>query len=111
ALQGRDARGAPARRRHGGMQVPGHRVSGWTRPALVTAALVLGGCGQFFDWLGGEDDDAVYDGSRCELDGARIHCSHHSDTLWTGKTGVTPRVVHWQVPVGEAPAEGWPVAL
>lgn len=79
---------------------------------LATVALALGGCGQLFDWLGGdEDDDAVYDGSRCKLDGKRIHCSHHSDTLWTGTTGVTPRVVHWQVPVGDAPPEGWPVAI
>ena len=79
---------------------------------LAGVALALGGCGQLFDWLGGdEDDDAVYDGSRCKLDGKRIHCSHHSDTLWTGTTGVTPRVVHWQVPVGDSPPEGWPVAI
>ena len=79
---------------------------------LAAVALPLGGCGQLFDWLGGdEDDDAVYDGSRCKLDGKRIHCSHHSDTLWTGTTGVTPRVVHWQVPVGDGPPEGWPVAI
>lgn len=81
------------------------------RALLVLASVTLGGCGQLFDWLGGEDDDAVYDGSRCELDGKTIHCSRHSDTLWTGTTSVTPRVVHWQVPVGEAPADGWPVAI
>ena len=86
------------------------------RTPTVLALLVLGlptlGCAQLFDWLAGDtDDDAVYDGSRCKLDGGRIHCSHHSDTLWTGLTGVTPRIVHWQVPVGEAPAEGWPVVL
>jgi poly(3-hydroxybutyrate) depolymerase len=79
--------------------------------ASIGVALMLGGCGQFFDWLGGKDDDAVYDGSRCEEDGDRIHCSYHSDTLWTGLTGITPRMVHWQVPVGEAPAAGWPVAI
>ncbi|MFO7561465.1 MAG: hypothetical protein R6X02_02380 [Enhygromyxa sp.] len=78
--------------------------------AALVFGLGLGGCG-FLDWLGGEDEDAVYDGSRCKLEGDRIHCSHRSDTLWTGKTGVTPRVVHWQVPVGDAPVEGWPVAL
>lgn len=84
------------------------------RSALACAAILLPlvGCGQLFDWLGGDDDDdAVYDGSRCKLDGDDIHCAHHSDTLWTGLTGVTPRIVHWQVPVGEAPAEGWPVAI
>jgi poly(3-hydroxyoctanoate) depolymerase len=79
--------------------------------APVAVALLLGGCGPLFGWLGGDDDNAVYDGSRCKLDGARIYCSHRSDTLWTGKLNVTPRIVHWQVPVGEAPPEGWPVVL
>lgn len=82
-----------------------------TKLALLASTLPLAGCGPLFDWLGGEDDDAVYDGSRCELDGDAIHCSHHSDTLWTGKTSVIPRVVHWQVPVGDPPADGWPVAI
>lgn len=79
--------------------------------AVLALALGLGGCGQLFDWFGRDDGDEVYDGSRCKLDGKRIHCSHHSDTLWTGTTGVIPRVVHWQVPVGEAPLEGWPVVI
>lgn len=85
-------------------------IAEWVSVATVT--LTLGGCAQLFDWLDGdEDDDAIYDGSRCKLDSKRIHCSHHSDTLWTGITSVTPRMVHWQVPVGDAPAEGWPVAI
>src|SRR5690554_1610232 len=80
--------------------------------ASASAPFVLGGCAQLFDWLGGdEDDDAIYDGSRCKVDGKSIHCAHHSDTLWTGLTGVTPRIVHWQVPVGQAPPAGWPVAI
>ncbi|MFZ5480008.1 MAG: plasmid partitioning protein [Myxococcota bacterium] len=46
--------------------------------------------------------------SRCRADGAAIRCEHETDVY---SDGATDRDVLWQVPLGEAPADGWPVAL
>ena len=49
--------------------------------------------------------------SRCEVTALTVTCTHHSETVFTGLTGISPREVHWQVPLGEAPPSGWPVAI
>lgn len=40
-----------------------------------------------------------------------LTCERHTDTLWTGAAGITPRNVHWQVPVGTPPEGGWPAVV
>jgi poly(3-hydroxybutyrate) depolymerase len=82
-----------------------HRV----RILALLCPIAVGGCGTA--WYGDDDPDAVYDASRCLVESERLHCAHHSKTLWTGIASLTPRVVHWQVPVGEAPASGWPIVI
>lgn len=78
-------------------------------PLALLGLVAVGGCSPA--WYGDDDPDAVYDGSRCLVEDTRLHCAHHSKTVWTGLASLTPRVVHWQVPVGEAPASGWPTAI
>jgi dienelactone hydrolase len=78
---------------------------------LSTLASPLVGVGCSTAWYGDDDPDASYDGSRCLVEDQRLHCAHHSKTVWTGLANLTPRVVYWQVPVGEAPASGWPTAI
>jgi poly(3-hydroxybutyrate) depolymerase len=77
---------------------------------LLLLPLLACSCG----WLFGGDEegegDVVYGDSRCEIDD-RLHCARHITTLNTGLTGLTPRKVHWQVPVGDPPESGWPVAI
>jgi dienelactone hydrolase len=75
--------------------------------SIVAPSLV--GCSTA--WYGDDDPDAVYGDSRCLVEDERLHCAHRSKTVWTGLANLTPRVVHWQVPVGEAPASGWPIAI
>ncbi len=55
--------------------------------------------------------DAGSVSSRCEAEDDWIRCDHQSTTILAGLSGLLPRDVHWQIPVGEAPAEGWPVAI
>lgn len=50
-------------------------------------------------------------GSRCTVGAQALVCTHETTTLLTGFTGLLPREVHWQVPLGEAPASGWPAAI
>src|SRR4029453_19326222 len=40
-----------------------------------------------------------------------LTCSHNTEVLLTGALGLTPRQVHWQVPVGTPPAGGWPAVV
>lgn len=40
-----------------------------------------------------------------------ISCSRTETRLWTGRLGITPRDVHWQVPVGTPPPGGWPAVV
>lgn len=49
--------------------------------------------------------------SRCEETADTLTCSHQTTTLFTGYTGLAPRQVHWQVPLGDPPEDGWPVAV
>jgi len=57
------------------------------------------------------DVEVTPDPSRCDVGDFTITCEHTTDTLFTGVTGFTPRQVHHQVPLGDAPAAGWPVAI
>lgn len=85
------------------------RVVPSSRPLLLLPLLVCG-CGWLF---GGEEEgegDVVYGDSRCTIDD-RLHCARHITTLHTGLLDATPRKVHWQVPVGDPPDSGWPVAI
>jgi poly(3-hydroxybutyrate) depolymerase len=77
---------------------------------VLLTPLLLCSCGWLFG--GGEEGegDVVYGDSRCEV-GQRLHCARHITTLQTGLSGLTPRKVHWQVPVGDPPESGWPVAI
>jgi poly(3-hydroxyoctanoate) depolymerase len=79
------------------------------RVLALLCSVAVAGCGSA--WYGDDDPDAVYAGSRCLVEAERLHCAHHSKTIWTGIASLTPRVVHWQIPVGEAPASGWPTAI
>jgi dienelactone hydrolase len=56
------------------------------------------------------DDEPVLE-SRCTIGTDLITCSHQTRTVWTGITGLVPRDVHWQVPSGTPPADGWPTVL
>lgn len=49
------------------------------------------------------------DGVRCAVDGDRRVCAHETTALPTGAWG--PRTVHHQVPLGDPPEAGWPVAV
>ncbi|MFK7992116.1 MAG: plasmid partitioning protein [Sandaracinaceae bacterium] len=64
---------------------------------------------------GGEADGNVPDAgpvpSRCAVEGGALRCARRTETLFTGFTGLVPREVHWQVPLGEPPADGWPVVF
>jgi poly(3-hydroxybutyrate) depolymerase len=79
------------------------------RPLVLLCPLAVAGCS--VAWYGDDDPDAVYGSSRCLVESERLHCAHHSKTVWTGLANLTPRVVYWQVPVGEAPTTGWPIAI
>lgn len=46
--------------------------------------------------------------SRCTDNGNRVTCTHNEARL---NTGIWLRSVLWEVPLGEAPADGWPVVL
>jgi poly(3-hydroxybutyrate) depolymerase len=78
------------------------------RLALLGLLTAASGCAP---WYGADDPDAVYGDSRCLIETDRLHCAHHKTTLWTGLSTITPRLVLWQVPIGEAPPGGWPAVL
>jgi hypothetical protein len=40
-----------------------------------------------------------------------LTCERETTVLRTGALGITPRDVHWQVPVGTPPAGGWPAVV
>jgi dienelactone hydrolase len=40
-----------------------------------------------------------------------LTCARHTKVLLTGALALTPRDVHWQVPVGAPPAGGWPAVV
>ncbi len=86
------------------------RTRALTLPLLGLGSLFLG-CGLLFEDHTTGDGDVVYGDSRCEVSESRLHCSHYTTTLYTGSTGVVPRKLHWQVPVGAAPPEGWPAVV
>jgi poly(3-hydroxybutyrate) depolymerase len=79
------------------------------RSLALLASVAVAGCSSA--WYGDDAPDAVYAGSRCLVESERLHCARHSETLWTGVASVVPRVVYWQVPVGEAPTSGWPTVI
>jgi len=63
-----------------------------------------------------DDDDVVADddddlGSRCAIDDLGVACAHETTTLDTGWSSLSLREVHHQTPRGEAPPDGWPVAV
>ncbi len=49
--------------------------------------------------------------SRCNIVGDEMSCAYETITLLSGITGLAPRDVHFQTPLGEPPAAGWPVAI
>jgi dienelactone hydrolase len=40
-----------------------------------------------------------------------LTCERNTTVLQTGPLGITPRDVHWQVPLGDAPEDGWPAVV
>ena len=50
-------------------------------------------------------------GSRCAVQRRVLRCEHETLVLETGLTGLAPRETHFQVPLGEAPEEGWPAVM
>jgi dienelactone hydrolase len=63
------------------------------------------------DASSGSDDSGGETASRCEVTALTLTCTHQSTTIYTGFTGLVPREVQWQVPLGEPPAGGWPAAI
>lgn len=57
------------------------------------------------------DDGPVEPTARCDEALGTLTCDHHTTTLWSGLGGYEPREVHWQLPLGDAPPAGWPVAI
>lgn len=57
----------------------------------------------------GPGELAVPDGQRCAVEADSRWCAHESGRVSWGL--VSGRDVYWQVPVGAAPASGWPVAV
>ena len=63
---------------------------------------------------GAEGEDTGSGGgeaSRCEETAWSLTCDHQTTTVYTGYTGLLPREVHWQVPLGTPPEDGWPTVL
>ena len=56
-------------------------------------------------------DTAAPPASRCAVGELTLTCEHHSTTLLTGFSGLLPREVHWQVPLGDPPPAGWPAVI
>lgn len=56
-----------------------------------------------------DPDDAV--DSRCISNDSWISCAYESTTLHTDYIRDTRRDVHWQIPLGEPPATGWPTVI
>ena len=57
------------------------------------------------------DADLGTPASRCTVDTNSIRCTRHTDTYDSGHGNYESREVHWQVPVGRAPPEGWPAVV
>jgi pimeloyl-ACP methyl ester carboxylesterase len=53
----------------------------------------------------------VENGSRCSTSEAHISCTYHTDDVWTGLANIHARRVHWEVPIGTPPVDGWPVVI
>lgn len=51
------------------------------------------------------------EGPRCEAEGDALTCARRTYTIATGVLGLAAREVHFMLPEGEAPAEGWPTAI
>lgn len=66
---------------------------------LALGALLLSGCAR---------SQAPDGPSRCALDGRRLECSYETDIF---DIAGEEREVHWQTPLGDPPAAGWPVAF
>ena len=65
-----------------------------------------------YDHDNGSDDGSDEDpGSLCVASDQMVSCPHHTSTLEVGTTGLINRDVHWMVPFGEPPPDGWPVVL
>ncbi len=68
--------------------------------------------GTDIDYDDGTDEGADEDpGSLCMATDEMVSCPHHTSTLKTGSTGLINRDVHWMVPFGNPPPDGWPVVL
>lgn len=55
--------------------------------------------------------DSGSDRDRCHRHDGTLECAHQTETLLTGYTDLAPRDVHWQIPQGSQPDDGWPVAI
>jgi poly(3-hydroxybutyrate) depolymerase len=49
--------------------------------------------------------------SRCTVEDDTIRCTRHTNVFDTGLGDYERREVHWQVPLGESPDDGWPAAI
>lgn len=63
-------------------------------PCALLAACALGAC--------------TPEPSRCEETPTEVRCAHHTTRL---QAGDFVRDIHWQVPLGEPPAGGWPLVM
>lgn len=59
-------------------------------------------------WLSGACVTAEATSPRCTVASGILSCSHETNVL---SDGTEDRRVHWQVPEGDPPEAGWPVAL
>ena len=82
---------------------------GRTAGLLAAAAAAFGGLAVMPVEAGASE--AAVPESHCAKTGDVLTCEHNTTTILTAPGGVTPREVHWQVPLGEAPAGGWPAVV
>ena len=60
---------------------------------------------------GGDEGTDEDPNSLCVATDELVSCPHHTSTLSVGATGLINRDVHWMVPFGDPPPDGWPVVL
>lgn len=96
---GTDGEGAPGTA--SGLEVPGTETGGGSG----------GGSGEGGSGGSSETGAEPTPASRCEIDAGTLSCAYETTIVLTGLSGLAPREVHWQTPLGDPPAEGWPAAI
>lgn len=57
------------------------------------------------------DANVAVEQPRCTVEADAIRCAHNTTIFDTGFGDYEDREVHWQVPTGQPPVEGWPTVI